>query len=40
MAQHDATPFKSLMAGEHGLHGFKNRDIRSQLNDTLATCLR
>jgi hypothetical protein len=34
MAQHDATLFKSLMAGEHGLHGFTNRHIRSQLNGT------
>lgn len=34
MAQHDATLFKSLMAGEHCLHGFTNRDIRSQLNGT------
>ena len=34
MAQHDATLFKSLMAGEHCLHGFTNRDIRSQLSGT------
>ena len=31
LAQHDATLFKSLMAGEHCLHGFANRDIRSRL---------
>jgi hypothetical protein len=34
MAQHDATLFKSLMAGEHCLHGFTNRDIRSRLSGT------
>lgn len=32
MAQPDATLVKSLMASEHCLHGFTNRDIRSQLN--------
>jgi hypothetical protein len=31
LAQQDATLFNSLMAGEHCLHGFTNRDIRSQL---------
>jgi urease subunit alpha len=34
LVQRDATLFKSLMAGEHCLHGFTNRDIRSQLSDT------
>ena len=34
MAQHDATLFKSPMAGEHCLHGFTNRDIRSRLTGT------
>jgi hypothetical protein len=34
MAQHDATLFESLMAGEHRLHGFTNRNIRSQLSGT------
>lgn len=34
MAQHDATLFKSLMAGEHCLHGFTNHDIRSRLSGT------
>jgi hypothetical protein len=34
MAQHDATLFKSLMAGEHCLHGLTNRDIRSRLTGT------
>jgi hypothetical protein len=34
LAQHDATLFKSLMAGEHCLHGFTNRDIRSRLTGT------
>ena len=29
LAQPDATLFKSLMAGEHCLRGFTNRDIRS-----------
>jgi hypothetical protein len=32
LAQHGATLFKSLMAGEHCLHGFTNRDIRSRLS--------
>jgi hypothetical protein len=31
LAQQDATLFKSLIAGEHCLHGFTNRDMRSQL---------
>jgi hypothetical protein len=31
LAQQDATLFKSLIAGEHCLHGFTSRDIRSQL---------
>jgi hypothetical protein len=30
LTQHDATLFKSLMAGEHCQHGFTNRDIRAQ----------
>ena len=34
VAQPDATLFKSLMAGEHGLHGFTNRDIRARLTST------
>jgi hypothetical protein len=34
LAQHDATLFKSLMAGEHCLHGFTNRDIRTRLAST------
>ncbi len=34
LAQHDATLSKSLMVGEYCLHGFTNRDIRSQLNGT------
>ena len=34
MAQPDAPLFKSLMAGEHCLHGFTNRDIRSRLSGT------
>ena len=34
LAQLDATLFKSLMAGEHCLHGFTNRDIRSQPTNT------
>lgn len=33
-AQHDATHFKSLMAGEHCLYAFTNRDIRSRLTGT------
>ena len=34
LAQQDATLLKSLMAGEHCLHGFTNRDIRAQLAST------
>ncbi len=34
LAQNDATLFKSLMAGEHCLHGFTNRDIRARLTST------
>jgi hypothetical protein len=34
LTQHDATLFKSLMAGEHCLHGFTNRDIRARLTST------
>jgi hypothetical protein len=34
LAQHEATLFKSLMAGEHCLHGFTSRDIRSRLTGT------
>ena len=34
LAQHDAILFKSLMAGEHCLHGFTNRDIRARLTGT------
>ena len=30
----DAALFKSLMAGEHCLHGFTNRDIRARLTST------
>ena len=40
MAQLGATRFKSLMAGEHCLYGFTNRDIRSKLTSTrlLSSC--
>jgi hypothetical protein len=40
LAQQDAILFKSLMAGAHCLHGFTNRDIRSQLKSTrlLSSC--
>jgi len=38
LAQHDATLLKSLIAGEHCLHGFTNRDIRSQLTGTRWLC--
>ena len=34
MAEPDAELFKSLMDGRHCLHGFTNRDIRSQLTST------
>jgi len=34
LAQHDATLFKSLMADEHCLHGFTNRDIRARSAST------
>jgi hypothetical protein len=34
MAQLDADLSKSLMAGEHCLRGFTNRDIRSKLTRT------
>lgn len=34
LAQSDAALFKSLMAGEHCLHGFTNRDIRARLANT------
>ena len=34
LAQHDATLFKSVMAGEHCLHGFTNLDVRSRLTGT------
>jgi hypothetical protein len=34
LAQPDATLFTSLMAGEHCLHGFTNRDIRARLTAT------
>jgi hypothetical protein len=34
LAQADATLFKSLMAGEHCLHGSTNRDIRARLTST------
>lgn len=39
LASSDATPFKSLMAGEHRLHGFTNRDIRTRLASTQAAAL-
>jgi hypothetical protein len=35
LARHDAELFQSLMAGEHCLRGFSNRDIRGQLASTL-----
>jgi hypothetical protein len=35
LARHDAELFQSLMAGEHCLRGFTNRDIRAQLAATL-----
>ena len=35
MARQDAELFQSLMAGEHCLRGFTNRDIRGQLASTL-----
>jgi hypothetical protein len=35
LARHDAELFQSLMAGEHCLRGFTNRDIRAQLESTL-----
>jgi len=34
LAQHDATIFRILMAGEHCLHGFTNRDMRERLTST------
>jgi hypothetical protein len=34
LAQPDATLFKSLMSGEHCLHGSTNRDIRARLIST------
>ena len=34
MVQHDATLFKSLRAGDHHLHGFTNRDIRTRRAST------
>ena len=34
LAQHDGTLFKSLMAGEHCLHGFTSRDIRFRMTGT------
>ena len=34
LAQPDATLFKSLMAGEHCLHGVTNPDIRQRLTST------
>jgi hypothetical protein len=34
LAQDDATLFNSLMGGEHSLHGFTGRDIRSQPTKT------
>ena len=34
LAQNDATIFRSLMAEEHCLHGFTNRDMREQLTST------
>jgi hypothetical protein len=41
LAKPDADLFKSLMAGEHCLHGFTNRDIRARLAKTqlLRSCV-
>jgi hypothetical protein len=40
LARHDAELFQSIMAGEHCLRGFNNRDIRARLASTvhLRTC--
>ena len=35
LARHDAELFQTLMAGEHCLRGFTNRDIRAQLASTV-----
>jgi len=42
LARHDAELFQSILAGEHCLRGFNNRDIRAQLasTDHLRTCGR
>jgi hypothetical protein len=34
LARHDAQLFQTLMAGEHCLRGFTNRDVRTQLAST------
>lgn len=33
VSQHDAALFASVLAGEHAIHGFRNRDLRSRLYD-------
>jgi hypothetical protein len=35
LARHDAELFQSIMAGEHCLRGFNNRDIRGRLASTV-----
>ena len=35
LARHDVELFQSIMAGEHCLRGFNNRDIRGQLESTV-----
>jgi len=35
LARHDAQLFQTLMAGEHCLRGFTNRDVRAQLESTV-----
>jgi hypothetical protein len=35
LARHDAELFQSIMAGEHCLRGFNNRDIRARLASTV-----
>lgn len=35
LARHDTELFQSIMAGEHCLRGFTNRDIRSRLASTV-----
>ncbi len=34
LARHDTELFQTLMAGEHCLRGFTNRDVRTQLEST------